>query len=822
MPFNVIKLQILSVNFVIFASSLYLPNMNSNSVQDSVIDEHLSFETFKHEVLHDYYIAVLSRETSLLARKEVLTGKAKFGIFGDGKEVAQVAMAKFFKPGDWRSGYYRDQTFMFSIGESNPQQYFSQLYSDPSLQNDPNSMGRQMTSHYTSRNVDENGNWLDLVNIKNTATDMAPTASQMPRSVGLAFASKVFREIESLKQFKGLSDNGNEVCFCTIGDASTSEGHFWETVNAAGVLQVPLAIFVWDDGYGISVPIEYQTTKGSISEVLKGFEKEEGTNGFYIAKVKGWDYMSMIEVFEEGITLARETHTPVLFHVSELTQPQGHSTSGSHERYKSQERLQWEKEWDGIKKMKSWILENGLGSNEDLLRIENDARNNVKAMRDEAWNKYITPIKQRVEKTKTLLEQLAVEADGDTVKEIKRLIANLSANREPLRKNIMQVLVRAKFFIGDANVALNEYIAELEKENRKLYNSHLFYEGAKSALLVEKIAPVITEQSPKLNGYEILNKYFDQLFINNPKVLAFGEDLGQIGDVNQGFAGLQSKHGSQRIFDTGIRELTIMGQGIGLALRGLRPIAEIQYLDYLVYGLQPLTDDVATLQFRTGGQQCCPIIVRTRGHRLEGIWHTGSPMGMIIHALRGMHVCVPRNMVQAACMYNTLLKSNDPAIVIESLNGYRLKEQLPENLAEMTVPLGVPEVLQEGNDITIVSYGSTLRIVEEAIKLVKPHHISCELIDVQTLLPFDLHHDILKSLKKTNRIVFVDEDVPGGAAAYMFNKVMEEQGGYRYLDVAPRTITAKEHRPGYGSDGDYFCKPNAEQIAIELIDIMQE
>ncbi len=784
--------------------------------------ESLSFDKFKNEVLHDYYIACLSRETSLLARREVLTGKAKFGIFGDGKEIAQVAMAKFFKKGDWRSGYYRDQTWMMALNIGTPQQYFAQLYADPSLERDPFSMGRQMSSHYTSRNVDENGEWLDLVNIYNVAADMAPTASQMPRALGLAFASKSFREVEGLKQFEGLSDDGNEVCFCTIGDASTSEGHFWETINAAGVLQVPLVIFVWDDGYGISVPVEYQTTKGSISKALKGFEKEEGTNGFYIAEVKGWDYMGMVEVFEEGIALARETHTPILFHVNELTQPQGHSTSGSHERYKSEERLEWERDKDCLKQMRSWILENALTDEETLSRIQDDARQNVKNARDDAWHEYLAPLREQFEKARAILNGL-IHTVPEKSAELKRLVGNLSAIREPLRRNMLQALFKAIVLCGeDKSVEARKYYDELQEQNKKVYNTFLYDEGPKSVFNVIPVAPVITENSKVLNGYEILNHYFDQLLSSNPKVLAFGEDLGKIGGVNQGFVGLQKKYGAERVFDTGIRELTIMGQAIGLALRGLRPIAEIQYLDYLIYGLQPLTDDVATLHYRTGGQQSCPVIVRTRGHRLEGIWHSGSPMGMILSTLRGFHVCVPRNSVQAACMYNSLLKSNDPAIIIEVLNGYRLKDKLPENLGEMTVALGVPEILQSGEDITIVSYGSCLRIIQDAMKIIAPLKISCELIDVQTLLPFDINHSIVKSLQKTNRIVFIDEDVPGGASAYMYNKVLEEQGGYRYLDVAARTISAKDHRPGYGSDGDYFCKPNAEQIATVLIEMMKE
>ncbi len=785
-------------------------------------NEMLSFEKFKDGVLHDYYIACLSRETSLLSRKEVLTGKAKFGIFGDGKEVAQVAAAKFFQPGDWRSGYYRDQTMMFAIGESNPNQYFAQLYADPDPQREPFSHGRQMNCHYTSRNTLPDGEWANLMEIKNTSTDMSSTASQMPRAVGLALASKLFRDIDELKQFKHLSDNGNEVCFCTIGDASTSEGHFWEAVNAAGVLQVPLVIFVWDDGYGISVPREYQTTKGSISKALKGFEKEEGTNGFYIAALKGWDYMSMVEVFNEGISLARETHTPVIFHIEELTQPQGHSTSGSHERYKTRDRLEWEKERDCLVKMKAWIVENALADEPTLRRIENDARNNVKEAKDKAWKEYQAPLKELTQKSSEIVEAL-IPDNLEHEEELRKISKDLRSLREPLRKSNLQSVYKALLLCGDkaTNEAL-DYYKELQKDSAAIYNSLLYDDGPKSALKVEPVAPVYSESSPSLNGYQIINRYFDGVFQNNPKVIAFGEDLGQIGDVNQGFAGLQKKYGSERIFDTGIRELTIMGKGVGLALRGLRPIAEIQYLDYLVYGLQPLTDDVASLFYRSGGKQSCPIIVRTRGHRLEGIWHSGSPMGMIINAVRGMYVCVPRNFVQAAGMYNTLLKSNSPPIINESLNGYRLKKKLPENLSDINVPLGIPEILKEGTDITIVSYGSTIRIVQQAMKLVEPLGVSCELIDVQTLLPFDLNHLILESLKKTNRILFVDEDVPGGAAGFMFNKVMEEQGGYKYLDVAPRTITAKEHRPAYGSDGDYFSKPNAEEVAAALIEMMKE
>jgi len=783
----------------------------------------LSFDKFREEILKDYRISCISREASLLGRKEVLTGKAKFGIFGDGKEVPQVAMAKFFRAGDFYSGYYRDQTFAFATGATTLEQFFAQLYSDPDTSHDPHSGGRQMNSHFATPFVDDNGEFLDLVNRKNLAAGMAPTAAQMPKSLGLALASKVFRNVQLLQQFTSLSHKGDEVCFCTIGDASTSEGHFWETVNAAAVQQVPLAFFVWDDGYGISVPKKYQTAKGSISEALKGFREEGDKNGIDIYYVKAWDYAAMCEIFEAGINKIRETHTPALFHVDDVTQPQGHSTSGSHERYKTPERLEWEREWDCIKKFKEWIIGNSLADEDALGEIENGAKAFVRESKNHAWDAYLTPIMHQIERTADLSTSL-VKALPDKAIEIQKLLAGLSSNREPNRRDVIHVLHEILLCAGNSDAAFwtRDYYNELLKENQSLHNTHLYNEGPKSALNVNETKALYTESSPVLNGYEVLNKYFDELFGSNPKVLAFGEDLGFIGDVNQGFAGLQAKHGGERIFDTGIRELTIMGQGIGLALRGLRPIAEIQYLDYLVYGLQPLTDDLATMHFRTVGKQSAPLIVRTRGHRLEGIWHSGSPMGMIINSLRGMYVCVPRNMTQAVGFYNTLLKGMDPGLVIECLNGYRLKEKLPSNLLDYTVPLGVPEVIKEGNDITIVSYGSVLRIINEAVAMLEQQGISCEIIDVQTLLPFDIHHKILDSLKKTNRIVFVDEDVPGGASAYMFNQVMEKQGGYRYLDVAPRTITGKAHRPGYGSDGDYFSKPNTDEIETVIRDMMAE
>jgi pyruvate/2-oxoglutarate/acetoin dehydrogenase E1 component/TPP-dependent pyruvate/acetoin dehydrogenase alpha subunit len=793
--------------------------MDTVRTDDIVLSEKLPYEKFREEVLTDYRFACISRETSLLARKEVLTGKAKFGIFGDGKEVPQVAMAKFFKAGDYRAGYYRDQTFQFASGLATVEQYFSQLFADPDINHDPFSAGRQMNAHFATRIHDENGEWLDLANRKNITSDMAPTAAQMPRAVGLAFASKQFRNVKELQDLKHLSDNGNEICFCTIGDASTTEGHFWEAVNAVGVMQVPLAIFIWDDGFGISVPTKYQTTKGSISDALQGLQKQPGTNGIDIYKLKGWDYAGMCEVLEPAIQKIRDTHTPAVFHIQEMTQPQGHSTSGSHERYKSQERLAWEREWDCNKQMREWILTNEIAEEHQLAAIELEVKNWVKESKNSAWEKYITPLKKLVTEACAVMEPLAADSAA-----IKELIQVLSDNKEPLRKDVLKALEASIDIAGEKHnlATVKDFYDKLRKECTKIYNTLLYNEGPKSALNVTPIKPYYEDDAKTVNGYEVLNHYFDELFSANKKVFAFGEDVGAIGDVNQGFAGLQKKHGEDRIFDTGIRELTIIGQGIGLAFRGLRPIAEIQYLDYLLYGLQPLSDDVCTTHFRTAGQQSVPLIVRTRGHRLEGIWHSGSPMGMAINALRGMYICVPRNMVQAAGMYNTLLQGNDPGLMVESLNGYRLKEKLPSNLLAITVPLGVPEIVKEGSDITVVTYGTMVRIVQDAAMVLEKYGIHCEIVDVQTLLPFDLNHLIVESLKKTNRILFADEDVPGGAAAYMFNKVMEEQGGYKYLDVAPRTLTAQAHRPSYGSDGDYFSKPNIEDIVRVVREMMAE
>lgn len=790
----------------------------------TIQSDKITFEEFKSDVLNDYKIAVESREASLLGRKEVLTGKAKFGIFGDGKEVAQIAMAKVFKEGDFRSGYYRDQTFMFASGMSNVEQFFAQLYANPDVHAEPSSAGRQMNGHYATRFLDANGEWNDLTKTKNCSSDISPTAGQMVRGLGLAFASKLYRKHPELSKDSKFSNNGNEVCFTTIGDASTSEGLFWETINAAGVLKIPLAVFCWDDGYGISVPRKFQTTKNSISEVLSGFQYDERLGGIDIYKVKGWNYAEMCEVFKKGIERVREHHIPAIFHVQEITQPQGHSTSGSHERYKSKERLAWEKESDCIKKMREFILENALANEEELLAIDLMAKETVQQAKKKAWDDFLEPIKEQIRLATTYANDIIFEG-GSSASQVSAWIQELNALREPLRRDVMKTIRKILHSTGNsaASGKLKNYYNSLLADGEEKYSSTLHSVTANQIANIKEEKVRYGSEEISLNGFEILNKFFDYHLGSNPSVFAFGEDVGNIGDVNQGFAGLQEKHGPWRVFDTGIREASIMGQGIGMAMRGLRPIAEIQYLDYLLYGLQPLSDDVATLQYRTKGGQKCPLIVRTRGHRLEGVWHSGSPMGMIIHAVRGIHVCVPRNMVQAAGMYNTLLQSDEPAIVVECLNGYRLKERVPENLFTMTVPLGVPEVIVEGDDITLVSYGSTLRIIQEAIEeYLKPAGISCEVVDVQTLLPFDTTHRIVDSLKKTNRILFVDEDVPGGASAYMFQQVMEIQGGYRWLDVAPRTLAAKAHRPAYGTDGDYFSKPNAEDIAQVVLEMMAE
>lgn len=782
----------------------------------------MSLEQFKNEVLNDFRVAVISRETSLLGRKEVLTGKAKFGIFGDGKELAQIALAKSFKPGDWRSGYYRDQTWMMALGELTVEQFFAQLYANPDQEQEPLSAGRQMNGHYATPIQDKEGNWLDQTSRYNSSADASPTASQMPRALGLALASKLYKQNDALEDFTIFSDKGNEVSFVSIGDASTSEGLFWETLNAAGVMKVPLAISVWDDGYGISVPKKYQTTKESISTIISGFQTDENGNGIDIYTCEGWNYPKLVETYKRAIERMRKTHIPALFHIN-VTQPQGHSTSGSHERYKTGERLQWEKDFDCIARMKAWIIESGIATENECAEIQEEAKKHVLESKQAAWRTFNEPIKREINELVELIERVGENGDAAFSNEV---INELRTTIDPVRRDILKaakkVVIQNRAESFDAINDLRVWTKEFQAKYQQTYSNYLYSETDKNALKVKVVEAEYSDDSKTINGFEILNTAFEKMFEKYPNVVAFGEDVGKIGDVNQGFSGLQDKFGEVRIFDTGIREATIMGQGIGLALRGIRPIAEIQYLDYLVYGLEPLVDDLTCLQYRTKGNQKAPLIVRTRGHRLEGIWHTGSPMGMIINSLRGMYVCVPRNMVQAAGMYNTLMQSDEPALVIECLNGYRLKERLPDNVGEFTVPLGMPEVVQQGSDVTLVTYGSCIRVAEEAMKTLEQVGISVELIDVQTLIPFDIHHSIIESVKKTNRVVFLDEDVPGGASAYMFQKVFEEQGAYRWLDSEPRTITAKEHRTSYGSDGDYFGKPNAEQVFEVIYGMMSE
>lgn len=806
--------------------------MAKENVMSSESQEVITFDDFKKEVLNDYRIACESREASLLGRREVLTGKAKFGIFGDGKEVPQLAMAKYFQPGDFRSGYYRDQTFMFATGNLTLQQWFAGLYAHTDLDAEPTSGGRQMGGHFATRSLNPDGTWKDLTKIKNSSADISPTAGQMPRLLGLAQASKVYRHNKLIQSPNKFSNKGNEVAFGTIGDASTSEGLFWETINAAGVLQVPMVISVWDDGHGISVSKKYQTTKESISEVLKGFQREKGTNGLEIFRVKGWDYANLCKTYEKAVAIAREEHVPVLIHVEELTQPQGHSTSGSHERYKSKERLQWELEFDCIKKMREWILttefnvdgkKQKIATAEELDAIENNAKKTVKDAKNAAWNAFLADIKLELNQAAQLIENLAVTSANSEVASIKAALTSLI---DPLRKDIIAAVKKSlRATRGNdtpAREELKKWLQIAMRQNYNRYSSTLNNETNSSALNVPAIAATYDTEAKLVDGREVLRHNFEKIFTKYPETLVFGEDSGKLGDVNQGLEGMQEKFGELRVSDIGIREATIIGQGIGMAMRGLRPIAEIQYLDYLLYALQIMSDDLATLQYRTKGGQKAPLIVRTRGHRLEGIWHSGSPMGMIIHALRGLHICVPRNMTQAAGMYNTLLRSDDPALIIEPLNGYRLKEKLPNNLGEFCVPLGIPEVLSNGNDITIVSYGSTLRIAQDAVTQLAQVGISAELIDVQTLLPFDIHHSIVESIKKTNRVLFLDEDVEGGASAFMMQQVLEVQEAYKYLDSAPKTLTAKNHRPAYGSDGDYFSKPNAEDIFDAVYSIMHE
>ena len=797
--------------------------------------KNLSFNDFKNEVLNDYKVARISRECSLLGRREVLTGKAKFGIFGDGKEVPQLAMAKAFKNGDFRSGYYRDQTFMMSIGELNAQQFFAGLYAHTDIHIEPMSAGRQMGGHFSTHSIDDNGDWKNLTLQKNSSSDISPTAAQMPRLVGLAQASKAYRNIEALNKKSHFSVNGNEVAWGTIGNASTSEGIFFESINAAGVLEVPMVMSVWDDEYGISVHAKHQTTKESISEILKGFQKEEGTNGYEIFVVNGWDYVQLIDVYANASRIARENHTPVLIHVKELTQPQGHSTSGSHERYKNIERLKWEKEFDCIEKMREWILnfelEDGNGNilkfvddNQELISLEKEAKKEVSAAKRTAWNAFTNEIKQEVTTAVNLLEKVAVKSSNGTF--ITKIKNDLECIIEPIRKDVLTATRKALRFLKDEvfseKIELQEFIKKSISEASYKYSSHLTSETTKATVNISERLVNYDSEKKIVDGRIIMRENFDAILNNYPEVLIFGEDAGKIGDVNQGLEGLQQKYGTQRVSDTGIREATIIGQGIGLAMRGLRPIAEIQYLDYLLYGLQIMSDDLATLRYRTFGKQKAPLIIRTRGHRLEGIWHSGSPMGGIINNIRGIHVLVPRNMTKAAGFYNTLLKGDDPALVIECLNGYRLKEELPSNFGEFTTPIGVVENIRQGKDITVVSYGSTLRIVQEVAKELMQIGIDIEIIDAQSLLPFDINHDTLKSVAKTNRLLIVDEDVPGGASAYLLQQIIEEQDGYQYLDSKPATLTSKAHRPAYGSDGDYFSKPSAEDIFEKIYEMMHE
>ncbi len=781
----------------------------------------LSFDDFKSIVIKDYKIAYESRQVSLQGRKEALTGKAKFGIFGDGKEVAQVAMSKAFRKGDWRSGYYRDQTFMFATGMANVKQFFAQLYAHPDLEHEPHSGGRQMNAHFASRSVNPDGSWKNLTQMMNSASDVSSTATQMARLVGLAEASKLYRQNPELKEFTQFSINGNEVAFGTIGNASTAEGLFFEAINAAGVLQIPLAISIWDDGYGISVPNKYQTTKEDISEVLKGFQRTKDKPGIEIFKVKGWDYVALCETYETAIKICREEHVPVLIHVTEMTQPQGHSTSGSHERYKSKERLEWEKEYDCIAHMRKWMLESAISTEEELTEIENQIKSDVKAVIKEAWTEFLEDVKIERNKAIVLLEDL-----GQEIPEVKKIALIYKSEIDPLRKEmfgaIRKALRVARFHESNAKSALKNWYEEQKKVNEERYNSGLFSDTPQSPLKIEHTAPVYSADSKMVDGKDVLNACFEANFRKNPLLVAFGEDLGLIGDVNQGFAGLQAKFGEIRISDTGIREMTIMGQGIGLALRGFRPIAEIQYLDYIFFAINILTDDVASLSYRTKVGQIAPMIVRTRGHRLEGIWHSGSPMSAILGSLRGVHLCVPRNMTQAAGMYNTLLKGDEPAVMIETLNGYRIKEKLPDNVGEFTIPLGQVEILREGTDITIVSYGAVIKQIMEAVAELATLGINAEVIDVQTLMPFDLAMDCAKSLQKTNKLLVVDEDVPGGASAYILQDILERQNGYYALDAQPKTLPAKAHRPPYGSDGDYFTKPSADDVIEIVYQMMSE
>ncbi|WP_426063084.1 alpha-ketoacid dehydrogenase subunit alpha/beta [Flavobacterium sp. DSP2-3-1] len=783
----------------------------------------LTIEDFKIEVLKDYTTAMISRECSLLGRKEVLTGKAKFGIFGDGKEVPQLAMAKAFQNGDFRSGYYRDQTFMMAIGELTIQQFFAGLYGHTDIEQDPMSGGRQMGGHFATHSLNKDGSWKNLTKQKNSSADISPTAGQMPRLLGLAQASKIYRQVSGIPNASNFSVEGNEIAWGTIGNASTSEGLFFETINAAGVLQVPMVMSVWDDEYGISVHARHQTTKENISEILKGYQREDNTNGFEILRVKGWDYADLIATYEKAATIARENHVPVLIHVNELTQPQGHSSSGSHERYKNADRLAWERDFDCIRQMKLWMIAINIASPEELEAIDAQAKKDVLEGKKAAWNAFIEPIVEEQKELVALLQKIADSSSNKAI--ILKFIADLSEIKSPLKKEILVTARKLLRLIQNESgkEELSQWITAYIAKTQQNFSSNLFSETDLNVFSVEEVLPIYHEDAKEdTDGRMILRDNFDAIFTKYPETLIFGEDAGAIGDVNQGLEGIQEKYGELRVADVGIREATILGQGIGLALRGLRPIAEIQYLDYLLYAIQIMSDDLATLRYRTVGKQKAPLIIRTRGHRLEGIWHSGSPMGMIINAIRGIHVLVPRNMTQAAGFYNSLLECDEPALVIECLNGYRLKEKMPMNYGEFKTPIGVVETLKQGSDITLVSYGSTLRLVQQAAKELLEVGIDCEIIDLQSLLPFDINQDVVKSIAKTNRLLVIDEDVPGGASAYILQQIIEQQDAYHHLDSKPQTLTAKAHRPAYGTDGDYFSKPSAEDIFEKVYEMMNE
>ncbi|MAY53250.1 MAG: transketolase [Flavobacteriaceae bacterium] len=784
----------------------------------------LSFDDFKAEVLNDYKIAVTSRECSLLGRREVLTGKAKFGIFGDGKEVPQLAWAKAFQNGDWRSGYYRDQTFMMAIGKLTIEQFFAGLYAHTDIKADPMSAGRQMGGHFATHSLNDDGSWKNLTAQKNSSSDISPTAGQMPRLLGLAQASKIFRNVKGIENKTNFSINGNEVAWGTIGNASTSEGLFWETINAAGVLQVPMVMSVWDDEYGISVHARHQTTKENISEILKGFQRTEDENGYEIIRVTGWDYPELVEAYQRASKIAREEHVPVLIHVKELTQPQGHSTSGSHERYKSKERLEWEAEYDCNAQMRQWMLANNMATEEELTELEKDIKKQVRDGKKAAWTAFLAPQKEEQKEALTLLSNLAESSANKTF--IEKIKNDLAAESEPLRRSIAAATRKALRYVVSEDSSekrqLQDWINNYFERIQPKYSAHLYSEAEENAKTISEVKPTYNDGAEEVDGRVVLRDNFDALFNKHPEALIFGEDAGEIGDVNQGLEGMQEKYGELRVSDAGIREATILGQGIGMAMRGLRPIAEIQYLDYILYCLQIMSDDLVTVRYRTNGTQKAPLIVRTRGHRLEGIWHSGSQMGGLVHLLRGMYILVPRDMTKAAGFYNTLLETDEPALIVECLNGYRLKEKMPTNLGEFRTPIGVVETVKEGTDITLVSYGSTLRVVQEAAKELQQVGIDAEIIDVQSLLPLDLNHDIVASVKKTNRLLVIDEDVPGGASAYIMNHIVDTQNGYQYLDSKPQTLAAKPHRPAYGTDGDYFSKPSAEDIFETVYEVMHE